>query len=100
MKYRLDTEVFPCITISIGPSDEDKELATLGDNSIMIEDYDPDEIGKTIQYIIKPFKVVSYDKDTGIVEVPTVVESPRNIILSIASATMVVAKDTCVVSNA
>ena len=70
MKYRLDKEEFPCITISIGPSDEDDSLATLGDSSIMVEDYDPDEIGKTIRYIIPPFQVVSYDKTTGIVEVP------------------------------
>lgn len=70
MKSRLDSEEFPAITISMGNSDEDKDLATLGDNSVIIETLDPSEIGKPIQFIVKPFQVVSYDKTTGIIEVP------------------------------
>lgn len=74
MKHRIDSEEFPAITISMGNSDEDKELATLGDNSVCIEDLDPDDIGKPISFIVKPFQVVSYDKATGIVEVPSNLE--------------------------
>ena len=70
MKHRIDSEEFPCITISMGNSDEDKELATLGDNSVCVEDLDPSDIGKPIQFIVKPFQVVSYDSLTGTVEVP------------------------------
>ena len=69
MKLRIDSEDFPAVTISMGNSDEDKELATLGDNSVCVEDLEPSEIGKPIQFIVKPFQVVSYDKTTGVVEV-------------------------------
>jgi len=70
MKHRIDSEDFPAVTISMGNSDEDKELATLGDNSVCVEDLDPSEIGKPIQFIVKPFQVVNYNQTTGIVEVP------------------------------
>ena len=70
MGGRMDKEEFPCVTISVGSSNEDNSLATLGDNSHMVEDLDPEDIGQKIQYIISPFTPVSYDKDTGIVEVP------------------------------
>jgi hypothetical protein len=70
MKHRIDSEDFPAITISMGNSDEDKSLATLGDNSICVEDLSPDDIGKPIQFIVKPFQVVNYDEVSGIVEVP------------------------------
>ena len=70
MKHRIDGEEFPAITISMGNSDEDKELATLGDNSVDIENLDPSDIGKPIQFIVKPFQVVNYDEDTGVIEVP------------------------------
>ena len=70
MGGRMDKEQFPCVTISIGPSQEDNSLATLGDNSHMVEELEPDEIGKKIQYIISPFTPVSYDKDTGVLEIP------------------------------
>lgn len=70
MKHRIDNEDFPAITISMGNSDEDKNLATLGDNSVEIVDLDPSDIGKPISFIVKPFNVVSYDQATGIVEVP------------------------------
>jgi len=71
MHHRIDKLEYPCITVSIAPSREDDELATLGDTSIMTEDYTPSDIGKTIKYIIPPFNPISYDKATGIVEVPT-----------------------------
>jgi len=70
MKHRIDNEEFPAITISMGNSDEDKSLATLGDNSICIDELDPCDIGKPIAFIVKPFNIVSYDQSTGIVELP------------------------------
>lgn len=70
MKHRIDSEDFPAITISMGNSDEDKSLATLGDNTVCVEDLDPSEIGKPISFIVKRFKIVSYDQATGIIEVP------------------------------
>jgi len=70
MKNRLDKQEFPCITIAMGESNEDKSLATLGDASVCFEDYLPCDIDKPIKFLIPPFNVVSYDQVTGIVEVP------------------------------
>lgn len=70
MKHRIDNEEFPAITISMGNSDEADELATLGDNTVCIEELDPSEIGKPIAFVVKPFNIVSYDQVTGIIEVP------------------------------
>lgn len=70
MKYRTDNMEFPAISISMGSSDEDKNLATLADQSVCVEELDPCEINKPISYIVKPFQIVSYDENTGIVEVP------------------------------
>ena len=79
MRHRLDKKEFPCITLSIGNSEEDKSLATLGDQSVCFEDYDPCDIQKPIRYIISPFKPTSYDKSTGIVEVPKDIQEYRYI---------------------
>lgn len=70
MRHRIDAQQFPCITISMGNSEEDRSLATLGDQSVCVEELLPEEIGKPIQYIVKPFQVISYDATTGIVEIP------------------------------
>lgn len=75
MRHRVDKQEFPCITISIGSSQEDKSLATLGDLSHIVESYSPDEIGKSIKYIIPPFQPTSYDSTTGIIEAPDSVEN-------------------------
>lgn len=74
LKERLDKQTFPCITISIGDGQEAKDLATLGDQSVCVEELEPGEIGKPIPYILKPFKPVSFDSETGIVEVPLDIE--------------------------
>lgn len=70
MQYRIDNMEFPAVTISMGNSDEDKNLATLADQSVHIEELDPCGIGKPIKFIVKPFNVVSYNKETGIIEMP------------------------------
>ena len=70
MKNRLDNEEFPCITISMGNSEEDKSLATLGDNTVCVDELDPSEINKPIQFIVKPFNIISYDSTTGLVTIP------------------------------
>lgn len=74
MRHRVDKQDFPCITISIGESTEDKSLATLGDLSVCVDELSPMDIGKTIKFIIPPFNPVSYDKTQGIVEVPEDIE--------------------------
>ncbi len=77
MHHRLDKMNYPCITISIGNSTEDKALATLGDGSVAFEEYDANEIGKPIKFLVAPFKPVSYDKVTGILEMPESIEEYR-----------------------
>ena len=74
MRHRVDKQEFPCVTISVGASQEDKSLATLGDQSTIVESYDPSDIGKSIKFIIPSFDPVSYDPSTGIVEVPENIE--------------------------
>lgn len=70
MAHRLDKEEFPCVTIALGPSNEDKSLATLGDLDIDTEDFNPEDVEKTIPWIIPPFDIVNYDQTTGIVTIP------------------------------
>lgn len=79
MSQRLDKVEYPCITISIGNSNEDKSLATLGDQSVCFEDLSPGDIDRSIQYIVKPFKPVSYDSSTGILEIPKDIEEYKYI---------------------
>jgi len=69
VKPRNDKMEFPCITIALGKSYEDKNLATLGDLSPSVIDYTPEEINKPIPYVINP-TTFSYDPTTGIVEIP------------------------------
>jgi len=77
MSQRVDKMNYPCVTISIGASTEDKALATLGDQSVEFEEYDANEIGKPIKYLVAPFKAVSYDKVTGLLEIPESIEEYR-----------------------
>ena len=79
MHHRIDKMEYPCVTIAIGTSNEDKSLATLGDLSVAFEEYDANDIGKPIKYLVPPFKPVSYDKVTGIVEIPTSIAEYRYI---------------------
>jgi hypothetical protein len=71
MQHRLDSQNFPCVTISEGAMDEDKSLATLADQSEIVDELEPDKIGKPISFIVNPFDVVSYDQTNGIVEMPS-----------------------------
>lgn len=70
MAHRLDKETFPCVTIALGNSVEDRSLATLADQSADVQDLSPEEIGKPVQYIIKPFEIVDYNPSTGVVTIP------------------------------
>ena len=79
MAQRLDKMDYPCVTISIGSSSEDKSLSTLGDLSVAFEDYEGQEIGKPIKFLVSPFKPVSYDPLTGILEIPETIEEYRYI---------------------
>lgn len=85
LKYRMDNMQTPCISISLGSSNEDETQSTLADQSVYVEEFDPDEIDKPIAYIIPPKGGLKYSKTTGILEFPQSVDllsvSPGMLIL-------------------
>lgn len=74
LKYRMDNIQTPCISISLGASNEDDSQATLADQSVEVDEYESDEIDKPIPYIIPPKGGLKYDKSTGILEFPISVD--------------------------
>lgn len=67
MNLRMDNEEFPCVTVKMGDSREDEALATLGDQTLCVDEFEPEDIKRPIAFIVKPFKVVSYDQATGVI---------------------------------
>jgi uncharacterized protein YaaQ len=72
MKLRDDKVDFPCVTIAMGKSYEDKNLSTFADLSPEVIDYTPEEINKPINYVIPATDILSYDPLTGIMEIAEV----------------------------
>jgi hypothetical protein len=70
LRYRNDKDHFPCVTIALGSSSEKEEMKHLADLSTEVETLMPNQIGKPIPYIVKPFVPDSYDQMTGILTVP------------------------------
>lgn len=79
MAHRIDKQEFPCVTITVGESREDKSLATLGDQSVIVETLSPEDINQTISFVIPPFIPTSYDKENQIIEIPTEIENYKYI---------------------
>jgi hypothetical protein len=71
MHHRIDKEEFPCVTIGVGSSSEDKSLATLGDQSVNVQDLDPDKINQPLTFIIPEFTPNSYVSSTGTMTLPS-----------------------------
>jgi len=70
MRYRLDKDQFPLVTIALGSSTEIEDMKHLGDLSTQVETLMPSKIGQPIPYIVKPFVPEAYDQSTGILTVP------------------------------
>lgn len=70
LRFRNDKDQFPCVTIALGSSNEKEEMKHLGDLSTTVENLMPNQIGKPIGYILKPFVPESYDPATGFVKYP------------------------------
>lgn len=70
MRPRNDKDRMPCVTITPGAAPEKLDMKTMADISTETILLMPQQIGKPIPYIVKPFVPVSYDPDTGIVEIP------------------------------
>ena len=71
MHHRIDKEEFPCVTIGVGSSSEDKSLATLGDQSADVQDLDPDRINQPLTFIVPEFTPKSYVSSTGTMTLPS-----------------------------
>jgi hypothetical protein len=74
MRAREDKDRLPCVTIQMGPSNEKPDMKTMADQSTDTTILMPQEIGKPIPYVVKPFVPVGYDQHTGLVEVPSSVD--------------------------
>jgi hypothetical protein len=70
MENRNDRDKLPCVTISLGSSQEKDDRKTMADQSTESVILLPSEINKPIGYVIKPFDFISYDNSTGLVAVP------------------------------
>lgn len=65
MRHRLDKDRLPCITITLGNSPERDEEKTMADATTCTQILMPNEIGKPIPFVMKPFTPTSYDPVTG-----------------------------------
>jgi hypothetical protein len=74
MRGRDDKDELPCITIEIGSSNEKEPMKSMGDSSSETVVLMPQEIGKPIPFVVKPFDT-SYENSTGHVPVPSGLDS-------------------------
>lgn len=74
MDLRKDRERFPCITISLGNSQEKEEMKHMADQSTESVILLPSRIGKPIPFVVKPFTIVGYNSSTGEVSVPDTID--------------------------
>lgn len=84
MRGRDDKDRFPCISIELGNSSEKDEMKHMADTSTENTILMPNQIGKPIPYVVKPFTVISYDMNTGSVEL-----DPNTIGLDAVAADMI-----------
>lgn len=91
MKPRDDRDRTPCVTITMGSSNEKPDMKTEGDLSPFTKILYPNEIGKPIPYVIKPFVPTDYDEVSGALSVPNTVDlslvAPKMILVNPASGT-------------
>ncbi len=70
MRFRVDKDVLPCVTITLGSSTEKADMMTMADLSTVTDTLLAQDIGKPIPYMIQPFTPVAYNKTTGAITVP------------------------------
>ncbi|NJO48126.1 MAG: hypothetical protein HC840_00255 [Leptolyngbyaceae cyanobacterium RM2_2_4] len=69
MRGRNDKDRMPMIAITPGPAPEKIDMKHMADQSTETLVLMPQQIGKPIPYIVKPFTPLGYDMSTGIVQV-------------------------------
>ena len=70
-QFAFDKMEPPCITIGLGSSNEQSDMATMGDRDVITERLVPSQIGKPIPYIVSPFAPTSINNQTGFVGIPS-----------------------------
>lgn len=65
MRPRDDRDKLPCVTIEIGQSNEKTDMKLMADQSTESVILLPNQIGKPIPFIVKPFVPTAYNEDTG-----------------------------------
>ncbi len=70
MRPREDKDQTPMVTIFPLPSNEKSEMKSMGDMSTIRKILLPNEIGKPIPYIVKPFTPLGYDPNLGLLMLP------------------------------
>lgn len=65
MRPRDDKDRLPCVTIEIGQSNEKIDMKHMADQSTESTILFPNQIGKPISFIVKPFIPAGYDQSTG-----------------------------------
>lgn len=70
MVDRTDRDRYPCITITLGNSNEKDDMKTLDEDSSDTIQLLPNQINKPIPYVVKPL-VISYNSSTGEVAIPS-----------------------------
>lgn len=69
MRPRNDKDRYPCVAITPGPAPEKEEMKHMADQSTESVILMPQNIGKPIPYIMKPFVPTGYDMSTGEVSI-------------------------------
>lgn len=69
MGYRKDRMQTPCVTITLNPQSEKNDMKHMGDASTESVVLMPNQIGKPIPYVVKPFIPTGYDITDGLVSV-------------------------------
>ena len=77
LRYRLDKDEFPCVTIALNSSSEMEDMKHLADTSTESEILLPSDINKPISYIVKPFVPTEVDSSTGFVGIPESIKASR-----------------------
>lgn len=91
MRGREDKDRLPCVTIQMGPSNEKPDMKHMADQSTEKAILVPNQIGKPIPYVIKPFVPTGYDDSTGEVSIDPDIDlrgvSPGMILVNPANGT-------------
>lgn len=77
LRYRLDKDEFPCVTIALNSSSEIEDMRHLADTSTESVVLMPSDINKPINYIVKPFVPSEVDNDSGFVGISSSIKSAR-----------------------